>query len=92
MHAEDADLSNCLLPTDPRDMTPDQRLDELSAILATGFRRVLALRARPDLPAQESPEPALVESSVNCLDLSSEARLHVSRVVNTSGDRERSCK
>jgi hypothetical protein len=91
MHAEHADLPDSLLPTDARDLTPEQRLDELSAILAIGFRRVLALRARPDLPAEEPLQPALVESSANCLDLSPKARLHVSRVVNTSEDRERSC-
>jgi hypothetical protein len=86
------DISAFARPTDARDLTPDQQLDELSAILAIGFRRVLALHARPDLLAQEPADPALVESSANCLDLSAEARLHVSRVVNTSGDRERSCK
>ena len=30
-------------PTDPRHLTPEQRLDELTALLATGVRR----RARP---------------------------------------------
>ena len=31
-------------PTDPRHLTAEQRLDELSALLATGVRRLLALR------------------------------------------------
>ena len=30
-------------PTDPQHLTPEQRLDELAALLATGVRRVLAL-------------------------------------------------
>jgi hypothetical protein len=34
-------------PTDPRHLTPDQRLDELAAILATGVRRALALGIQP---------------------------------------------
>jgi len=34
-------------PTDPRSMTPEQRQDELCALLAIGARRVLALRAGP---------------------------------------------
>ncbi len=31
-------------PTDPSYLTPDQRLEELAAILAAGVRRVRALR------------------------------------------------
>jgi hypothetical protein len=31
-------------PTDPRQLTPEQRLDELALILATGARRTLVLR------------------------------------------------
>jgi hypothetical protein len=32
-------------PTDPRHLTPDHLLDEVSALLATGVRRLLASRA-----------------------------------------------
>ena len=92
MHAEHTGFPDLPLPTtDARDLTPEQRLEELSAILATGFRRLLALRARPDLPAESFPVTPGIESPANCLDLSAHARLHVSSVVNTSGDRERSC-
>jgi hypothetical protein len=34
-------------PTDPRHLSPDQRLNELAAILATGVRRALALGVQP---------------------------------------------
>jgi len=39
-------------PTDPQSLTPEPRLAELAAILATGVRRVFALRAgAADMPA-----------------------------------------
>ena len=64
------------LPTDPIHLTPDQRLDEVARILATGLRRVLVLL----LPSpQESPG--------NCLEVSPALPLHVSRPVNTAGER-----
>jgi hypothetical protein len=66
-------------PTDPRQLTPEQRLDELTALLATGLRRVLALRpsAVPDSP--QIP-----------LDVSPEKSVHASRPVNATGDEARS--
>jgi hypothetical protein len=63
-------------PTDPSHLTPDQRLDEVAAILATGVRRLLALRPAP-------PQ----ESSGNCLEVSPALPLHVSRPVSTAGER-----
>jgi hypothetical protein len=63
-------------PTDPSHLTPDQRLDEVARILATGVRRLLAHRPSP-------PQ----ESSPNCLEVSADMPLHVSRPVNTAGER-----
>ena len=63
-------------PTDPAHLTPDQRLDEVAKILATGVRRLLALR-------QSAPQ----ESPANCLEVSGDLPLHVSRPVNTAGER-----
>jgi len=63
-------------PTDPSHLTPEQRLDEVAAILATGVRRLLSL---PTSPRQES--------SSNCLEVPGALPLHVSRTVNTAGER-----
>jgi hypothetical protein len=63
-------------PTDPSHLTPDQRLDEVAHILATGMRRLLSLRSSPP---QESPP--------NCLEVSGDMPLHVSCPVNTAGER-----
>ena len=63
-------------PADPIHLTADQRLDEVAQLLATGVRRLLALR----LPAPQ-------ESSGNCLEVSPALPLHVSRPVNTAGER-----
>ena len=63
-------------PTDPSHLTPDQRLDEVAQILATGVRRLLALR-------MSQPQ----ESSGNCLEVSPALPLHVSRPVNNAGER-----
>jgi hypothetical protein len=63
-------------PTDPSHLTPDQRLDELAALLATGVRRLLAVRSSTP---QESP--------ANYLEVSGDLPLHVSRPVNTAGER-----
>jgi hypothetical protein len=57
-------------PTDPAHFTPEQRLDELAAILAAGVRRALALRATPvpaspELPAEcarDGLDPSRVQS------------------------------
>ena len=64
-------------PTDPSHLTPDQRLDEVARILASGVRRLLSLR-------RQSPPQ---ESSSNCLEVSGDLPLHVSRPVNTAGER-----
>jgi hypothetical protein len=63
-------------PTDPVHLTPDQRLDEVARILATGVRRLLSLRL-------STPQ----ESSGNCLEVSPALPLHVSRPVNNAGER-----
>jgi hypothetical protein len=55
-------------PTDPAHLTPDQRLDELAALLAAGVRRLLKVRPQ--------------EFSRNCLEMSGDLPLHVSRPVN----------
>ena len=51
-------------PTDPAYLTPDQRLDELAALLAAGVRRARALRppSLPQIPA-ESPRNGLDPSA-----------------------------
>jgi hypothetical protein len=67
-------------PTDPDRFTPDQRLDELSALLATGVRRLLAQRA-------SHPVSLPSESGQNGLDDSAALSVHVSRPVNTAGER-----
>lgn len=51
-------------------LAPDQRLDELAAILATGMRRLLSLRTA-------TPDSAPSDSRRNCLDECRETRLHV---------------
>jgi hypothetical protein len=64
-------------PTDPRHLTPEQRLDELTALLAKGTRRVLALRAEAAITPATGPGPAPPESAQNPLDVSGQMRLHV---------------
>jgi hypothetical protein len=63
--------------TDPRHLTPDQRLDELWALLAKGARRVLALRAEAAITPAMGPGPGSPESARNPLDVSADMRLHV---------------
>ena len=63
-------------PTDPAHLNPDQRLTEVAQILATGVRRLLALRLSTP---QEFPP--------NCLEVSPALPLHVSRPVNNAGER-----
>ena len=63
-------------PTDPSHLTPDQRRDEVAHLLAAGVRRLLSLR-------QSAPQ----ESPANCLEVSGDMPLHVSRPVNTAGER-----
>ncbi len=59
-------------PTDPSYLTPDQRLDELAAILAAGVRRARALRP-PSLPQNTSDSPR------NRLDPSPEQSVYAPR-------------
>ena len=55
-------------PTDPADMTPEQRLDEVASILA---REILRLHGRiPPRPAPSDPPQNLPDSSRTCLELS----------------------
>lgn len=51
-------------PTDPADMTPEQRLDEIASILARGVQR---LHGR--IPAHPAPPENLPESLRTCLEL-----------------------
>ena len=67
-------------PTDPAELTEDQRLDEVAALLATGVRRLLAQRA-------SHPVSLPSESDQNGLEVSADLSLHVSRPVNTAGER-----
>jgi hypothetical protein len=67
-------------PTDPSRLTEAQRLDEFAALLATGMRRLLAQRA-------SHPVSLPPESAGNGLDVSADLSLHVSRPVNTDGER-----
>jgi hypothetical protein len=72
-------------PTDPTHLTPDQRHDELAAILAVGVRRLLDHRAsNPVSLPPESPE--------NGLDVVAELSVHASAPVNTTGEHERSSR
>ena len=59
-------------PTDPSYLTPDQRLDELAALLAAGVRRARALRP-PSLPQNVS------DSAGNGLDPSAEQSVYAPR-------------
>jgi hypothetical protein len=82
-------------PTDPRELTPQQRLDALTAVLAVGAARLLAFRFHDSpacanrrhmdfqsiaLPApRDLPPPPSPESSQIRLDVSRKSRLHVPR-------------
>ena len=79
-------------PTDPRNLTPDQRLDELSAILATGVRRVLSLRvSRATSSLPPPPEQIPPQSCQIPLEVSPQSRLHGTNVVNTTREPQRRC-
>jgi hypothetical protein len=65
-------------PTDPRHLTPEQRLDELTALLAAGVRRMLGLR------------PPIADSAQNSLDVRPAKSVHASRTVNASREQRRS--
>jgi hypothetical protein len=68
-------------PTDPSHLTEDQRLDELSALLATGVARLLVHRA-------SHPVSLPSESDGNGLEVCADLSLHVSRPVNTGQRKE----
>lgn len=51
-------------PTDPADMSPDGRLDELASIFARGILRLHG-RVLPHVPDAENP----ADSSPTCLEL-----------------------
>jgi len=51
-------------PTDPADMSPEQRLDEVANILARGI-----LRLHGRVPAHLGPAENLPETSATCLEL-----------------------
>lgn len=51
-------------PTDPADMTAEQRLDEVASIFAGGIQR---LHGR--VPGHPAPAQNLPESSATCLEL-----------------------
>lgn len=56
-------------PTDPADMSPDERLDEIGSILARGI-----LRLHGRVPGHPAPVENLPESSATCLELSAPSR------------------
>ena len=61
-------------PADPCHLTPAQRLEHLTALLAAGARRWLPLRA--EIAALPAPAP-LGESAENPLDVSPRLSVHV---------------
>ena len=62
-------------PTHPRQLTPQQRLDAVAAILAVAAARALSLRRACAVASTGPPE----DSSQNGVDVSAEMRLHVPR-------------
>jgi hypothetical protein len=63
--------------TDPRHLTPEQRLDELAALLAKGTGRALALRADAAITRVHGAGPAPPDSIQNLLDVSPQLSVHV---------------
>ncbi len=59
-------MADAFDPTDPRHLTPEQRLEEVAAILATGVRRALAMRRSLTCP----------ECDPDRLDVSAETSVH----------------
>ncbi len=66
-------------PTDPRHFTPEQRLEELTVLLATGVLRLPSVRPNP-----------VSDSTPNGLDVSPQSLPHASRPVNASREQRRS--
>ena len=62
-------------------LSPDQHLDELSAILAEGIGRLFALR----IDVIETPNDGS-NSAQNSLDVSAEKSVHGPRSVNRNGE------
>ena len=60
-------MADAFDPTDPRHLTAEQRLSELTALLATGVRRALSLRTVGPLPESEQIR----------LDVSPQTSVHV---------------
>lgn len=59
-------------PTDPADMSPEDRMDEVASILARG---ILRLHGRVSVSAAPAAAPQnLPESSTTCLELSAPSR------------------
>ena len=56
-------------PTDPADMTPEQRLDEVASLLARGI-----LRSHGRVPPHLGPVENLLEFSATCLELAPPSR------------------
>jgi hypothetical protein len=73
-------------PANPRHLTPEQRLDNLAAILAVGVRRLLAIRAAAQCPPARGIEQIPAESCQIPLEVSAQTRLHGTRPVNATGE------
>ncbi len=59
-------MADAFDPTDPRHLTPEQRLDEAAAIFATGARRALSLRRSLACPDSDSDRlDVFAETSVH---------------------------
>ena len=63
-------------PADPHSLTQEQRLDELFAILATGTRRMLALRASACSSGVTGMLNDSSDSGQTGLEVFDETRLH----------------
>ena len=61
-------------PTDPHYLSPDQRLDELSAIFAEGIARLFALRIDVSQPPSDASNSAQIG-----LDVLPKQSVHVPR-------------
>jgi hypothetical protein len=66
-------MAFCDDPTDPANLTPEQRVEEIASILAAG---VLRLHRRAAAPAPDSPSELPADSAPHRLDDSPETRLH----------------
>jgi hypothetical protein len=66
-------------PTDPVNMTPEERLTEVAAIFAEGVLRLRHRGAIPDPKLAVIHPVESVESAANGLEVPSETRLHGQR-------------